>query len=189
MASIVNVKVTDRTVISALNTPGGAVHEWRDDTASKITNQARATSPVNNPLNAVHRGEVTGVFKASWSWDRRGSSGHHVVLRVENSADHAQYVEFGRSASTKMQIFSWTAWEGGIYRVGGPRERKQRVNPRTGKLSKLSKRSLAHNERIKGLPPRRGRGTSGRDGEHVLAHATERVLGEQGILVFVPKEG
>ena len=178
----VTVKITDRLIIAALNTPGGGVYQWRDEVGREIKATAEATSPINDPLNAVHRGGVVGTYKAGWDWDRRGSSGHHVIARVTNSSDHAVYVEWGRTASRKLQIFSWTAWGGDIRRVGGPQPvptdaRGRHLFYRRG----LSRGELAFNERIAGLPRWAGSGTKARAGQHILGRATVAVLGSQGI--------
>ena len=113
----VKVHVTDRAIITALNTPGGAVHSWRDEVTPRVMAHAIAHAPINDPLNAVHRGMVVGDYAAGFGWDRRGSSGHHVIGRVTNSAEHAIYVELGRRSSSKRQRFSWTEWDGDIRTV------------------------------------------------------------------------
>lgn len=174
MASVANVQVSDRAIITALNTPGGDVYKWRDEVAREVMMTAIATAPVNDPLNAMHRGGTVGVYKASFDWDRRGSSGHHTIGRVTNSADHAIYVELGRSASYKMQIFSWTEWGGAIQRIGGPSKVTNTRRP-------LSRGELAFNERIGKLPKRVGRKTNARAGTHNLARALAATLGSQGI--------
>jgi hypothetical protein len=102
----VKVHITDAQIIRALNTPGGAVFEWSKERADQVRDTAVRNSPVNDPLDAVHRGGVVGVFKASWATIPR-RHGHQVGFVVLNAADHAPYVEFGRTASTKRQRFSW----------------------------------------------------------------------------------
>jgi hypothetical protein len=183
----VKVTVTNRAIISALNTPGGAIHDWRDMIGNEIENTAFANSPVNDPLNAMHRDGITGVYKAGWDWDRRGSSGHHVVARVTNAAPHAVFVEWGRTSSGKMQIFSWahpvvtpkfTTTPGDIVRVGGP---TPAVVPPSRRVQKLSRGEIAYNARISKLPPRIGSRTAERAGEHILGKAVVAVLGSQGI--------
>jgi hypothetical protein len=101
------VDIKDATIISALNTPGGAVFEWRNDTEDAVLSNAYATSPTNDVLNAQHRGGVVGTYKASWVTRRQGN-GHRVGFQIENFADHAIYVEYGRRPSTKHEVFSWT---------------------------------------------------------------------------------
>jgi hypothetical protein len=117
MPSSVRVTISDELLISALNTPGGAVYEWRDDTGDWITDYARRTAPVNNPLDAVHRDGVVGTYRDSFYFSRYGN-GHRLGARIGNIADHAIYVEEGRSASTQFQQFSWTKWGGDIRSVG-----------------------------------------------------------------------
>lgn len=183
MADGVKVRIEDHLIISALNTPGGGVYRWRDEVGGEIKAVAEGMSPINNPANAQHRDGVVGTYKKGWDWDRRGSSGHHVVARVTNSADHAVYVEYGRSASHELQIFSWTAWGGDIRRVGGPQpvptdERGRHATRRR----KLSPGEVKYNERIKRTLPRwAGSHTSARAGQHILGRATVAVLGSVGI--------
>jgi hypothetical protein len=175
MPSTVKVKITDRAIITALNEPGGGVYKWRDEVARDVKANAVANAPVNDPMNALHRGGTVGLYKAGFDWDRRGSSGHHTIARITNDSDHAIYVELGRSGSSKMQIFSWTEWGGAIGRIGGPREVSRESRP-------LSRGELAFNERIRReLPKRMGSRTGDRRGEHILAKALAAALGSQGI--------
>ena len=114
MAEGVEVDIDDRAIITALNAPGRPVFRWRDEQARAITNRAINTSPVNSPLNAMHRGGAVGTYKASWGFDRVGSNGHVVRATIFNSADHADIVEFGRRGSSGYERFSWTRWGGEI---------------------------------------------------------------------------
>jgi hypothetical protein len=179
MAEGVKVRVSDAAIIDILNTPGGAVFRWRDEIGKDIRNTAIRKSPENDPLNAVHRGEEVGSYKLGWRFNRIGSQGHTVRANVFNIEPHAVYVEYGRSGSTKMQIFSWTEWEGGIYRIGGPTVfdlSEERLPPR--KRAWLE----ARNERIeRTLPPKRGRQTHDRAGKYVLAQSVVSALGSVGI--------
>ena len=118
MAAGVRVVVSDELIIKALNVPGQPVSNWRDRTGEMIISEAQANSPINDPLDAEHRGGIVGTYAASWYWDRYGNQ-HVVGARVGNVADHAIYVEYGRSASRKYQRFSWTGWGGEIRAVGG----------------------------------------------------------------------
>jgi len=116
------VKITDHAIITALNTPGGAVYEWRDNVGRRILDICELSSPVNDVLNAMHRNGVVGTYKFGWRGDRRGSRGHRMVARIYNEAGHAWYVEYGRTASTKVQTFSWTKWHGQTRTIGGETE-------------------------------------------------------------------
>jgi len=156
----VRVNVKGATVISALNTPGGAVYEWRDRLMNEIELDAFADSPVNDVLNAVHRGGVVGTYKRGWYSNRSGSNGHHVRLTVGNSADHAVYVEEGRGASSEFQVFSWTKWGGETKWVG---------------------RATAYNFRRAGGRERGGRGTGARPGRHILKNSTNANLIAEGL--------
>jgi hypothetical protein len=118
----VRVKVSDATIISALNTPGGLVFDWRNETENDLLVRCVADSPVNDVLNQLHREGTApppGEFQRSWVTRRQGN-GHRVGFQIENFADHAIYVEEGRSGSTKVQVFSWTGWHGDIRAVGFP---------------------------------------------------------------------
>jgi hypothetical protein len=149
MAEGVRVNINDATVISALNTPGGAVHEWRNDTEHDLLQWVFLTSPVNDPLNAEHRGGVVGTYKASWVTRRQGN-GHRIGFQIENFADHAIYVEEGRRASWRWERFSWTAHD----------------------------------------PPGsidvHARGTSGRDGRHILRDGTNHVMAQATGGAYIP---
>ena len=148
MPSDVRVEITDVAIISALNTPGQPVARWRDETGVLIANRARERSPKNAVANARHRGGVTGTFRAGWHVAKRGNQ-HRLTAIVSNVAPHAVYVEFGRSASTKLQRFSWTKWGGRIRTVG---------------------------TRPNGKRYRAGKGTAERRGKHVLRNATNYVM-------------
>lgn len=116
MAEGVKVKITDRDVISALNTPGGAVFQWRDDRMHQIERRAIATSPVGNPLDEKRSGGVVGEYKASWRTSRVGSNQHRVRAVIFNEADHAGFVEYGRAPDRGGHKTSFTtAGLGGLW--------------------------------------------------------------------------
>jgi hypothetical protein len=84
----------------------GGVAAYRDALTGEVLRQGRASSPVNDPLNALHRDGVVGTYKKSWKaytdvtgWSARALAG--------NTAGHAVYLEFGRKESKKPQKFSW----------------------------------------------------------------------------------
>jgi hypothetical protein len=104
MASV-KVSIDSRSVFQAVGTPGGPVYEWRDQTAKAITNRATATAPVNNPLNAAHRGGGVGEFKRSFDWDRWGNQ-YAIGAIIFNTSSHAVYAEFGRGPSQKVNAFA-----------------------------------------------------------------------------------
>jgi hypothetical protein len=123
MPGDVEVHVSDRAIITALNTPGGAVSNWRNEIGREIIANATVMSPINDVLNAQHRGGEVGEFSRSWGSDNVGSNGHRVRVTVYNGAPHAVYVEEGRSASYKRQRFSWVGWGGDIREVPSTRGR------------------------------------------------------------------
>jgi len=142
MAADVEVHISDRAIISALNTPGGAVSNWRDDIGDRVTTKAIVTSPVNDPMNAHHRGGEVGQFKRSWGWDRVGSNGHRVRATIYNGAPHAEYVEEGRKPSFKQQRFSWTGWRGESRTVPSTRGRQGKHILRDALLAVMGSQGL-----------------------------------------------
>lgn len=108
------VYISDVLVIKACNTPGGSggvareMNKW----TARCMARARMTAPVNNVLNAVHRGGVVGTYAASFKRYRRGN-GHYLLRSVYNVAPHAVFVERGRS-STSFAANVWAAdvWPG-----------------------------------------------------------------------------
>ena len=126
----VDVDISATQVHLALNAPGGLVFEWMRETLNAIEQLAMANSPVNNPLNAMHRGGVVGTYKRSWSTTPPITSADGVSGSVSNSAAHAYFVEEGRGPALQTeQVFSWTGFKppGSIHQVmntkGYPRQR------------------------------------------------------------------
>jgi len=107
-ATDVDVDISDILIISALNTPGRAVFEWRDDVAKTAIFIATVNAPVNDVLNARHRAGWVGEYKRSFGFDRQGSNGHRVRAAIYNEAAHADIVENGRRGSFRFERFSWT---------------------------------------------------------------------------------
>jgi len=120
MFTITKVDVDDLKVWRQCNRPGGTggVGAYRDAWLSQAKTVAVASSPVNDPLNAVHRGGVVGTYKASWRVSHDAAPVWVAAGRLSNTADHAIIVEKGRSESRKPQLFSWTKWGGKIKWVG-----------------------------------------------------------------------
>ncbi len=87
---------------------------WRERTMQLAKGFAITTAPVNNPLNAQHRGGKVGTYKASFVVQRTGNQ-YGRGFKISNTADHAVFVENGRSATRRQQYFSWSK-EGGIPR-------------------------------------------------------------------------
>lgn len=118
----VEVSIPEANLVRALNSPGGPVSNWRDETAERIVSTARVLAPVNSPLNAQHRGGFVGEYRASFDWERGHSGNQHLVRAViMNFAPHAVYVELGRGPSFSKQTFSWTRWGGQIRTVNATR--------------------------------------------------------------------
>jgi len=119
MVAGVNVKINDATVISALNTPGGLVADWRNDVERDLLERVYLDSPVNDVLNTLHdeTRPPVGDFQRSWVTNRHGN-GHRIGFTIENFSEHAIFVEEGRSGSTRIQVFSWTEWGGDVRAVG-----------------------------------------------------------------------
>jgi hypothetical protein len=180
------VRVTDRAIISALNTPGGGVFKWRDEVGKEVKRYAESIAPVNNPLDAEHRGGEVGTYQRSFDFDRRGSSGHHVIARLTNDAPHALYVEFGRSSSSKLQIFSMAhveihgiVYEGLKVRVGSKGTISSWLK---GKRSVQRREALAaFEEYLTTVAPKIGERTQAREGYHIMSRALVAAMGSQGI--------
>jgi hypothetical protein len=118
--TVLRVEVDDNAVWKQLNGAGGTggVAGYRDALLLHAQSIAVAWSPVNDPLNAKHRGGVVGTFQASWRVSRSRPAPWISAGRLRNVAGHAIYVERGRSASSKKQRFSWTRWGGRIRWAG-----------------------------------------------------------------------
>jgi hypothetical protein len=115
MASGVEVDISDSLVISALNTPGGGVFEWRDDAAAKVVAQATATARVGSIMNQIHRIPTVGEWKKSFGFDRVGSNGHRVRATIYNGSAHAWWMEEGRHPTGPgYERFAWRGWNGQI---------------------------------------------------------------------------
>lgn len=114
------VVVRPRDVYHQMNREGGTggAAAYRDALLSDAKLYAVMWSPVNDPLNAKHRGGAVGTYKASWKAQRDRAPMHLSRGRLRNTANHAIFVELGRSASKKPQRFSWTKWKGQIRWVG-----------------------------------------------------------------------
>lgn len=87
---------------------------WREQAMAVAKKTAQTLAPVNNPLNAKHRGGTVGTYLASIYVERTGNQ-YGRGFRLGARAPHAAIVENGRSASTKDQYFSWSA-AGGVAR-------------------------------------------------------------------------
>ena len=158
--ALVRVVVLDSSIINALNRPGRPVSNWRDEVGTRIESAARVLSPVNDVLNAQHRGGVVGTYRAAWSWERGHAGNQHLVRAIiTNSSNHAQAVEYGNPGSSEFQVFSWTNW-GGATKWVGP--------------------ATVRNFRRAGPYPRGGSFQKGYDGRHVLRDATNAVVGLAG---------
>jgi hypothetical protein len=73
-----------------------------------VLRRARTIAPVNDRRNAVHRGLVTGTYKASiYAKTRVGSNQRQTRFEAGARASHATIVEFGRPAVRARQVFSW----------------------------------------------------------------------------------
>ncbi len=112
--SSVKVVISDTLIIKACNTPGGSggVAKEMNDWAKRCKLRAINTSPVNDPMNATHRGGVVGTYKASFKSSRKGSNGHILRRTLLNVAPHAPYVEYGRRSTRFGDSFYAKHWPG-----------------------------------------------------------------------------
>jgi len=123
LSTNVRSTVTRTSIRVGMNVgPNGPVWRWREIAMRLAEFNAIAAAPVNNPLNAVHRGMRVGEYKRSFSTDRRGSNQYVLRFSLSNSAAHAKYVEDGNSATQRWMYFSWSK---GMY-AGQPIWRKGR---------------------------------------------------------------
>lgn len=127
--------INGQTVRLWLNGPGAPVWNWRELAANTALTTALALAPVNNPLNATHRGGRVGTYKAGIRMHRTGNQ-YGLGFNISATAGHSRYVENGRSASSRPQRFGWTGHRppGAIWTVG-------RTRGRAGK--KVIERSIA----------------------------------------------
>jgi hypothetical protein len=158
----IRVTIDSRKVWRQCNRPGGTggVGKFRDEFCATVKMIGIADSPVNNKLNAKHRGGVVGTYKRSWKVSRPASPLYIAAGRIENTAHHASIVEFGRSASFKYQRFSWTRWKGRIRWVGTTKK---------GKVSPWGKK------------------TKSRDGQHIMWNATQDAWRARAMIAAVAR--
>lgn len=157
--------ISTARVYSALHTPGGPVREWVKDRAEEIKTVAEMRSPVNHPLNALHRGGKVGIYKASWYTRFSGTNQHGTMFEVGNRANHAIFVEDGRRAAYAWQRFSWRKAQ-----YAGPRKGSNRewyVDPRPGRSKFFVTTNL----------------TNARPGRKILGSTTFAVFKKWGIVV------
>jgi hypothetical protein len=124
MGDMPRVRINTATVRAGLANPTAPLWRARDAWMFDSFGAAFATAPVNDPLNAVHRGGVVGTYQASFRARRLSNLGSE-GFKLSNVSDHAAVVEFGRRPSTKPQTFSWT-------RTGGQIRRYKRTSGRDG---------------------------------------------------------
>lgn len=130
--------VSNRLLVRSIHVGTGGVGKWRTVTTRMLEAQCIALAPVNKPGDAVHRGGVVGTYRDGFDTDNRGTRGTRLIGRVTNSAPHAVYVEWGRSASNKDQFFSWTRHGGIPQWYTGTRARAGRhVMKRAGEIIAL----------------------------------------------------
>lgn len=95
--------------------PGGVLWNEVEKWLIETDYIAKATAPVNDPLNAMHRGGVVGIYKAGFR-SRHTRTRTSIGFVYRNVANHAIFVEKGRRASARPQVFSWTRKGGKIRR-------------------------------------------------------------------------
>lgn len=105
----VESNITPTTIRFWLNgaSPVGVVTLRMNLMADAALAFAIASAPVNNPLNAVHRGRVVGTYRAGIRMERTGNQ-YGRGFKLIGTADHSDIVENGRRASNREQYFSWT---------------------------------------------------------------------------------
>lgn len=130
---LTKVVISDVLVFKALNAPGGIITKDMNKTQKRIILRAQAKAPVNNPLNATHRGGVVGTYRASFKKKRWGNK-NQLHRYVYNDAPHAIYVEKGRRSTRfppglrpgRWETFGWTQAAGAILDYPGTGARRGR---------------------------------------------------------------
>lgn len=145
-----DVTYIDQTLLAlSLLKGSGGVGRWRSVTGRALLKECIATAPVNDPLNAAHRGFKVGTYKESFYLDNENDPGGFLFkATVGNTASHAVFVENGRSGSNKRQVFSWAR---AFYRRA-PRREDGWVKIKPGTIMVWSK-------------------TGGRPGQHIMEDA------------------
>jgi hypothetical protein len=172
------VYISDTLIIKACNTPGGSggVADDLNRTAKRTLQRAQALAPVNNPLNAVHRGGKVGTYKKSFKRYRRGN-GHILFRAIYNDAPHAVFVEKGRKSTSfaeKIQALRSVAFIGHYHwdERAGALDYSIRYTywKDQGLGTGWERFSWARDKRVPGAI-RWYPGTRGREGRHVLETA------------------
>lgn len=102
----VKVNITGRSVTLGLAaTPDTVLWRARDGWMHDTMLASHAAAPINNPLNAVHRGGIVGTYAASFH-SHRTVSARAIGFVAGNRSEHASVVEWGRSGSSRPQRFS-----------------------------------------------------------------------------------
>ena len=115
MANVKYTTVTRKSVRLAIQRPGGPGNAMARKWRRTAVTTAKKLAPVNDPLDAMHRGGKVGTYKRSFKTDKIGTNGSYIRTSVKNTAGHAVFVEEGRRASKRTdQRFSWTKWGGRI---------------------------------------------------------------------------
>jgi hypothetical protein len=183
----ITVRVSDKLIIKACNTPGGSGGVARDmnATAKKVKMRAIQLSPRNNPMNASHRGGVVGVYQRSFK-TRRYGNGHILVREIWNTAKHAGVVEDGRRSTHWGQTFWDTQWPGHfrqLHRTPGERYFDESVRYTYMKVVPGPWETFGWTR--KGGAVMHYAGTAGRPGQHVLNRAFRWSTRKYGV-TFMP---
>jgi hypothetical protein len=170
----VTVRVSDKLIIKACNTPSGSggVARSMNKTAKKVKLRAVQLSPRNNPMNATHRGGVVGTYQRSFK-TRRYGNGHILVREIWNTSDHAAIVEDGRRSTRWGQTFWEDRWPGHRHWLGraGGGMRRYATNKRYTYTSEIPGPWETFGWTKKKGAIMHYAGTSGRTGQHILDRA------------------
>ncbi len=107
------VYISDTLVVKAMNEGGsGGVADDLNKTMKRVRLRAVMTSPVNNPMDATHRGGGVGTYSRSFKRHRWGN-GKLILRGLYNDAPHAVIVEKGRrSTSFAEMVWAMDVWPG-----------------------------------------------------------------------------
>lgn len=107
------------SIFKALNLPGQPVNDYCREVALEVARLAKLKAPINNVLNAGHRGGKVGTYHDSFIIARSPVGGlREVTYYAANRARHAFIVERGKPYVRKRQVFTWEHAVGNPKRVG-----------------------------------------------------------------------
>lgn len=115
MADGVRVDIDPVRFFRATNGPGGVTRQFMNRVRIQTADHLQRNAPRNSPQNERHRERGSPNYALGFKTEMYGNQSG-TGFRLSNTVNHAAVVEFGRSGSTKNQVFSWKKWGGEIRR-------------------------------------------------------------------------